>query len=84
MVAQHVSAEPKFVKETLSGPNARKWTDAMKNEMESTRTNQVWDLVDIPPGRKAIGNEWILKIKRKTDESIERFKALLVVKSYTQ
>ena len=56
----------------------------MNDEMESMRTNQVWDLVDLPLGRKAIGNKWVLKIKRKADGSIERYKARLVVKGYTQ
>jgi len=48
------------------------------------RVNQVWNLVDLPLGRKAIGNKWILKIKRKADGSIERYKARLVAKGYTQ
>ena len=41
-------------------------------------------MVDLPPGRKSIGNKWILKIKRKADGSIERYKARLVAKGYTQ
>ena len=41
-------------------------------------------MVDLPPGRKSIGNKWILKIKRKVDGSIERYKARLVAKGYTQ
>ena len=32
------------------------WMKEMNDEMESMRTNQVWDLVDLPSGRKAIGN----------------------------
>ena len=52
--------------------------------MESMWTNQVWDLVDLPTGRKAIGNKWVLKIKRNSDGSIERYKARLVAKGYTQ
>ena len=52
----------------------------MNHEIESMRTNQVWDLVDLPSGHKAIGNKWILKIKRKADGSIERYKARLVAK----
>ena len=46
-------------------------------------TNQVWDLVDLLPRRSFIGNKWILKIKRKADGSIERYKTGLIVKGYT-
>ena len=63
----HHSAEPRSVKETLSGPNAREWIDTMKDEKESMRTNQDWDLVVLPIRHKAIGNKWVLKIKRKAD-----------------
>ena len=52
--------------------------------MESMKVNQVWSLVDLPSSRKAIGNKWILKIKRKADGSIDRYKARLVAKGYTQ
>ena len=41
-------------------------------------------MVDLPSGRRSIENKWVLKIKRKTDESIERYKAQLVAKGYTQ
>ena len=43
-----------------------------------------WELVDLPPGRKSIGNKWVLKIKRKANGSIDKYKARLVVKGYTQ
>ena len=56
----------------------------MDEEIESMKKNHVWDLVDLPPGRKTIGNKWVLKIKRKADGSIERYKACLVAKGYTQ
>jgi len=52
--------------------------------MESMWTNQVWDLVDLPTRCKAIGNKWVLKIKRNSDGSIERYKARLIAKGYTQ
>ena len=57
---------------------------AMEEELESMRVNQVWDLVDLPEGRRAIGNKWVLKVKHKADSSVERFKARLVAKGFTQ
>ena len=83
MIAPQDDEEPKTITEDLSGPKAKEWSKAMEEEMESMRTNQVWDLVDLPPGRKSIGNKWILKIKRKEDWSIEIYKARLVEKGYT-
>lgn len=55
----------------------------MEEEIESMKVNKVWILVDLPQGRKAIYNKWVSKLKRKADDSIERYKARLVVKRYT-
>ena len=71
-------------KEALECPAKEKWKVALEDEMESLKVNQVWTLVDLPSGRKAIGNKWILKLKRKADGSIDRYNARLVVKGYTQ
>ena len=68
------------MQEALSSSVSDEWMKAMNDEMESMRTNQVWDLVDLPSWRKVIGNKWVLKIKRKADGSIERYKARLVAK----
>uniref|UniRef100_A0A2N9FG52 Integrase catalytic domain-containing protein n=1 Tax=Fagus sylvatica TaxID=28930 RepID=A0A2N9FG52_FAGSY len=76
--------EPRSYDEAMSSPACNEWMTAMKDEMESMRTNQVWELVDLPPGRKSIGNKWVLKIKRKADGSIDKYKARLVAKGYTQ
>ena len=56
----------------------------MEEEISSMTKNHVWELVDLPPGRKTIGNKWVLKVKRKADGSIGKYKARLVAKGYTQ
>ena len=56
----------------------------MEEEIESMKTNQEWELVDPPKGRKLIGHKWILKIKRNVDGTIEIYKARLVAMGYTQ
>jgi hypothetical protein len=55
----------------------------MDEEIESKKTNQVWNLVNLLSGRRSIGNKWVLKIKRETDESIKCYKAQLIAKGYT-
>ena len=80
MIASQDDDKPKNMKRTLSSSVNDEWMKAMNDEMESMRTNQVWDLVDLPSGQKAIGNKWVLKIKRKADGSIKRYKARLVAK----
>ena len=47
----------------------------MKKEMNSMESNRVWDLVDLPPGHKTIGNKWVLNIKHKADGKIDIYKA---------
>ena len=56
----------------------------MEEEMESMKTNHKCELAYLPKGRKPIGNKWILKIKCKVNDIIERYKARLVAKGYTQ
>ncbi|GJW84426.1 zinc finger, CCHC-type containing protein [Tanacetum coccineum] len=41
-------------------------------------------LVDLPPGCKPLGCKWIFKRKLKVDETIEKFKARLVIQSFKQ
>ena len=58
--------------------------DAMKDELSSIDKKSVWELVGLLPGRKVIGNKWVLKVKRKANGSIDKYKARLVVKGFTQ
>jgi len=58
--------------------------DAMKDEMGAMTKNKVWELVDLPPQRKFIGNKWVFKIKCRVDGSIDKFKARLMAKGFTQ
>ena len=58
--------------------------EAIGDEMDSMARNKVWELIDLPPGRKSIGNKWVFKIKHRADGSIDKFKARLVAKGFTQ
>jgi hypothetical protein len=56
----------------------------MVREMEVHLENGTWELVKLPPGRKAIGSKWVFKVKRNPDGTVERYKARLVAKGFGQ
>lgn len=56
----------------------------MKEEMRALEKNQTWELVDLPPRKTPVGCRWVFVVKYKVDDSVERYKARLVVKGYTK
>ena len=60
------------------------WIQAMKEELKALEENKTWSLTKLPLGKTTIGCRWIYKIKHKVDGSVERYKARLVAKDYTQ
>lgn len=79
--SSHVLGYPHFYREAIT--NVR-WRNAMDEELKALEKNHTWDIVDLPPQVKLIGCKWVYKIKLKYDGSVERFKARLVAKRYTQ
>ena len=49
----------------------------MEKEMEFLCTH-VWDLVELPRDRKAVGSKRVYKLKKNADGSVNRYKARLV------
>lgn len=56
----------------------------MMEEMKSITDNKTWDLVELPPGHRAIGLKWVFKVKRDENGNVARYKARLVAKGYVQ
>ena len=52
--------------------------------MQSFKENNVWDLVELLKGRKAIGSKWVYKVKTGADGLIECYKARLVAQGFSQ
>jgi hypothetical protein len=77
-------AEPATYREAVEGKEARFWKQAMKEEMNSHKENNTWTLAKLPEGRKTVGSKWIFKKKIGKDGQVERYKARLCAKGYTQ
>ncbi|XP_062094041.1 uncharacterized mitochondrial protein AtMg00820-like [Humulus lupulus] len=72
---------PTSVQEALQIPG---WKAAMMEELRALEKNETWILTDLPLGKRTVGCKWIFSVKLKADRSIERFKARLVTKGFTQ
>ncbi|GJP69825.1 hypothetical protein CLOP_g837 [Closterium sp. NIES-67] len=79
-----IPGEPTNSKEAWEGPNGKEWKKASDEEMGSIIENNTFDLVNLPPGRKAISSKWLFKRKTDADGNIERYKSRLVAKGYQQ
>ena len=54
-VASEQPKKPSTLEEVAASPQKEKWESAMETEMQSLKDNDVWELVKLPEGRKAIG-----------------------------
>lgn len=75
--------DPKSYEEAMTRSDKKKWLTAMKEEIDSLKKNDVWVLVNRPK-TNVVTNKWVLKIKRKPDGSIDRYRARLVARGFSQ
>ncbi|KAI3665076.1 hypothetical protein L6452_43694 [Arctium lappa] len=54
------------------------WIEAMQEELLQFKLQDIWDLVDLPKGHRAIGTKWIFRNKRDERGIVIRNKARLV------
>ena len=57
----------------------KRWTKSVYKEVDVLEVSTTWSVVDLPPGRVALGTMWVFKIKYNADGTVERFKARLLV-----
>ena len=77
---QTLEEEPKSFRSALASPESNLWMEAMREELNSIRKNNVWTLVDLPNNRKPIGSKWIFKQKLDASGKVDKYKARLVAK----
>lgn len=68
--------EPKHYNEAILNEN---WRFAIKDEIISLQDVGTFSIVDLPPGKKALGCKWVFRLKLRADGDLERHKAHLVI-----
>ena len=61
-----------------------KWQEAIKAELDSLKANGTWSLVERPTEANVVDCKWVLRIKKNAAGEIEKYKARLVARGFTQ
>nr|GFB12116.1 putative ribonuclease H-like domain-containing protein [Tanacetum cinerariifolium] len=73
--------EPKKVIQALKDPI---WIEAMQEELLQFKLQEVWTLVDLPYGKRAIGSKWVFRNQLDERGIVIRNKSRLVAHGHTQ
>ncbi|GJR42140.1 putative ribonuclease H-like domain-containing protein [Tanacetum coccineum] len=73
--------EPKKVTQAFDD---KSWVEAMQEELLQFKLLNVWTLVDLPYGKRAIYTKWVFKNKKDQRGIVIRNKARLVAQGYRQ
>ena len=70
---------PRSVAEANRGELGQYWLDARLTELSRLQEMRAWELVDPPLNANILQSLWVFAVKLKPDNSVDRFKARLVV-----
>ena len=60
------------------------WKKAMQDVMDALHVNHTWTLVPKTSDMNLVSSKWIFKVKTQFDGTIDRYKAKLVARGFTQ
>jgi hypothetical protein len=76
--------DPRTIREAVDSEDVNIWKRAMEKEIKSLDKNEAWDLVEFLTGRNPIGSKWVFKKKLNAEGKLEKYKARLVEKGYSE
>ena len=78
------STDTPSYEEGMNSTDATKWNEAMNVELANLMKRHTWEPAVLPTGRKTVGNKWVFRIKRNSNRSINKYKARLTAKGFSQ
>lgn len=81
LLSHAISNDPQKFSEATGHPE---WDCAMEKEYSSLMRNNTWDLCPLPKGRKMVRCRWLYRTKYDANGSIDKYKAHLVAKGFSQ
>ena len=82
--ASKESQEPATFSEAMKGHDHRKWRVAIDEELQALTANGTFTIADMPPDRDLITSKWVFKIKYFASGTLDRYKARLVARGFSQ
>ena len=68
----------------MNTQEADQWRQAALEEYQSLMKRGTWEILPLPPGKRAIRSRWTFKRKLAKDNSIARWKGRFVAKGFSQ
>lgn len=79
-----VDDDPKTIREAKERSDWPKWKEAIDSEYNALMENKTWSICDLPNDRTAVTCKWVFKLKRNADGKIDKYKARLVARGFSQ
>lgn len=83
-IASSNESDSPTLRQAMNSQNSEQWQTAIAEELQSLNDAGTWELVDAPRGARVFPSKFVLKIKRHSDGSLERYKARLVLLGHLQ
>jgi len=68
-----LGSEPHSYKEAMKHDDAGLWLEACQYEYNALQQHNVWELCELPAGRKAVSCCWVYRIKTNSDGTVEKY-----------
>lgn len=68
-----------IIKHALQSNERNDWLTAIQTELTELQARRTWDLIPRPSGAKVLPCKMVLKLQCRSDNTIEKYKARLVV-----